>query len=114
MTERPVCSSSDERGTACRSPRWLAKKWDAVEEELDYRVIGAATADSGPSDDRFRLARLRGHAPARRFALLPHGCRCDCGARFSSFRPQAIFASDPIRRRGRARRPSCLRYGACR
>ena len=22
-------------------PAWLAKKWDAVEHELDYRVLGA-------------------------------------------------------------------------
>ena len=25
-------------------PAWLAKKWDAIEELVDYRVIGAARA----------------------------------------------------------------------
>lgn len=39
---------------------WLAKKWDAVEEELDYRILGAAEAGSTLRADRFRLS-----APAR-------------------------------------------------
>ena len=76
-------------------PAWLAKKWDAVEQELDYRVIGAAAEDSGPSDDRFWLAR-----PARPQRLdgllfylrLPLRLR----RQIRSFQPQAIFASDPF------------------
>jgi glycosyltransferase involved in cell wall biosynthesis len=70
------------------------EKWDAVEEELDYRVIGAATADSGPSDDRFRLAPARPHQlDGLLFYLrLPPRLR----RQILSFRPQAIFASDPF------------------
>ena len=40
-------------------------------------MIGAATGESGPSDDRFRLARPRATAPARR-PPLTSGCRCGC------------------------------------
>jgi glycosyltransferase involved in cell wall biosynthesis len=76
-------------------PAWLAKKWDAVEHQLDYRVIGAAAGDSGPSDDRFRLSRpVR---PRRLDGLLfylwlPLRLRRE----ILSFRPKAIFASDPF------------------
>ena len=52
-------------------PDWLAPKWDAVERELDYRVVGAAAADSGPSDDRFHLSRPARPRMPRRAALLP-------------------------------------------
>ena len=76
-------------------PGWLAKKWDAVEQELDYRVIGAATAESGPSDDRFRLARP---ASPRQLDGLLFYLRLPLRLRrqIRSFRPQAIFASDPF------------------
>jgi len=76
-------------------PVWLAKKWDAVERELDYRVIGAATDDSGPSDDRFRLARP---ARPRRLDGLLFYLRLPLRLRrqIRSFRPHAIFASDPF------------------
>ena len=57
MTERPRVLFVGRARYRLPLPAWLAKKWDAVEQELDYRVIGAATEDSGPSDDRFRLAR---------------------------------------------------------
>ena len=64
--------------------------------------LGAASADSAPSDDRFRL-----HAAARPHALdgflfylrLPFRVR----TQIRDFRPDAIFASDPVRRGGRAR-----------
>ena len=62
MTERPRVLFVGRARYSLPLPAWLAKKWDAVEQELDYRVLGAATADSGPSDDRFRLARPRGRA----------------------------------------------------
>ena len=41
-------------------PGWLAKKWDAVEEQLDYRILGAAEDGSPLRAERFRLA-----APSR-------------------------------------------------
>jgi glycosyltransferase involved in cell wall biosynthesis len=51
-------------------PAWLAKKWDAVERELDYRVVGAASADSAPSGCRFPPDAAVRAAPARRLPLL--------------------------------------------
>lgn len=76
-------------------PPWLARKWDAVEEQLDYRLLGAATGDSAPSDDRFILAR-----PVRPSVLdaplfylrLPLRVRRE----LQGFAPDAIVASDPI------------------
>jgi len=76
-------------------PEWLAKKWDAIEPELDYRVLGAAAPGSGPSDRRFHLSR-----PARPRALdgvlfylrLPFRVRGE----IRDFEPDAIFASDPF------------------
>ena len=74
---------------------WLAKKWDAVEEQLDYRLLGAASAGSAPSDDRFRLAR-----PVRPAALdaLAFYLRLPLRVRHQirTFAPDAIIASDPI------------------
>ena len=76
-------------------PEWLAKKWDAIEPELDYRVLGAAAPDSGPNNHRFHLSR-----PARPRILdgvlfylrLPFRvCR-----EIRDFQPDAIFASDPF------------------
>lgn len=76
-------------------PEWLAKKWDAVEQELDYRVVGAAAPGSAPSDARFRLT-----PPFRPMLLdgllfylrLPFRVR----RHIRDFRPDAIFASDPV------------------
>lgn len=74
---------------------WLTKKWDAVEERLDYRLLGAATANSAPSDQRFRLAR-----PVRPAALdaLAFYLRLPLRVRnqIRTFAPDAIIASDPI------------------
>ncbi|NUT55210.1 MAG: hypothetical protein HOQ03_04415, partial [Thermoleophilia bacterium] len=74
---------------------WLARKWDAMEERLDYRLLGAATAASAPSDERFRLA-----PPFRPAALdavafylrLPLRVRNELEA----FAPDAVIASDPV------------------
>ena len=76
-------------------PEWLAKKWDAVEGELDYRLVGAASAESAPSDERFRVT-----PPFRPLLLdgivfyvrLPFRLR----RHIREFRPHAIFASDPV------------------
>ena len=45
---------------------WLAKKWDALEEVFDVRVLNAG---SGSGDPRFRLL------PDRRPRVLPRLCR---------------------------------------
>lgn len=75
-------------------PEWLAKKWDAVERELDYRVVGAAEERGGRSE-RFRLApplRPRHLDGALYYVLLPLRLRRE----LRDFRPVAVFASDPI------------------
>ena len=95
MSERPRVLFVGRARYRLPLPVWLAKKWDAVEQEIDYRVIGAATADSGPDDDRFRLAR-----PARPrqldgllfYVRLPLRLR----RQIRTFSPHAIFASDPF------------------
>ena len=76
-------------------PPWLAKKWDAVEAELDYRILGAAEPGSPLRAERFRLS-----APARPGRLdgilfhlrLPFRVRQE----LTSFRPAAIVAADPF------------------
>jgi len=76
-------------------PEWLAKKWDAVEEELDYRLVGAASGDSAPSDARFRITRpFRPHFLDGLVFYLRLPFRLSRHIR--DFRPHAIFASDPI------------------
>jgi len=76
-------------------PEWLAKKWTAVEEELDYRLVGAASLESAGNDEHFRLS-----PPFRPLLLdglvfylrLPFRLR----RHIREFRPDAIFASDPV------------------
>jgi len=93
-------------------PAWLAKKWDAIEEVLDYRVLGAAEAGVPTSSERFRL-----QPPGRPHALdgvlfylrLPFRIR----RQIDEFEPDAIVAADPFvglaallgRRRARSRPP---------
>ena len=59
---------------------WLAKKWDASRSELDYRVLGAASAAARRADERFRLARPRRPRRARRARS------STCGSRSASRR----------------------------
>jgi glycosyltransferase involved in cell wall biosynthesis len=76
-------------------PAWLARKWDAVEEQLDYRILGAAEAGSPTSAERFRLA-----APARPrvadaplfYARLPFRV----ARQLREWRPAAVVAADPF------------------
>jgi len=95
MSERPRVLFVGRMRYQLPLPAWLAKKWDAVESELDYRVIGAAAADSASSDTRFRLTRpFRPHLfDGLLFYLrLPFRVR----RHIRDFRPEAIFASDPV------------------
>jgi glycosyltransferase involved in cell wall biosynthesis len=76
-------------------PGWLAKKWDAIEPQLDYRVLGAAEEGSGSTTERFRLAKPR--RPRRLdgalfHLLLPFRVRRE----LREFRPAALIASDPF------------------
>ena len=91
---------------------WLAKKWDAIEQLLDYRVLGAAESGGVLRADRFRLS-----APTRPrrldgvlfHLLLPSRVRQE----LADFRPDVVVASDPFvgaavlagRALGRARVP---------
>jgi len=76
-------------------PDWLAKKWDAIEAALDYRVVGAAAPGSDTSNHRFHLA-----SPSRPRILdgllfylrLPFRLRNE----IRGFEPDGIFASDPF------------------
>ena len=73
----------------------LAKKWDAVEQQLDYRFIGAAETPSAQSSDRFRLSapmRPRRLDGALFHVLLPFRVRRE----LDEFRPDAVVAADPF------------------
>jgi glycosyltransferase involved in cell wall biosynthesis len=76
-------------------PAWLAKKWDAIEELIDYRVFGAAAAGSPLQSDRFRL-RAPGHPRALDGALfylrLPFWIR----RQIADFEPEVLVAADPF------------------
>jgi glycosyltransferase involved in cell wall biosynthesis len=66
-------------------PPWLAKKWDAIEAVLDYRVLNAG---SGPATDRFRLLPS---GAAGFYVQLPLAVARE----LRSFRPEVVVASDP-------------------
>jgi glycosyltransferase involved in cell wall biosynthesis len=74
---------------------WLAKKWDAIEELIDYRVLGAAQPGSATRSERFRLS-----APERPRALdgllfyvrLPFRIR----RQIEEFDPDVVVATDPL------------------
>jgi glycosyltransferase involved in cell wall biosynthesis len=76
-------------------PVWLAKKWDAIEEVLDYRVLGAAEGDGATRSERFRLQppahphRLDG---ALFYVRLPFRVR----RQIHDLEPEVIVAADPF------------------
>jgi glycosyltransferase involved in cell wall biosynthesis len=67
-------------------PVWLQKKWDALSNVLDLRVLNAG---SGSGDERFRM--LPDGAPAF-YSRLP----LEIARELRAFRPQVVIASDPI------------------
>ena len=71
MSERPP-RPLRRRGCATRLPLpgWLAKKWDAIEPELDYRVLGAARGGQRAERRALPARAAAAPAPARRRALL--------------------------------------------
>jgi glycosyltransferase involved in cell wall biosynthesis len=95
LTERPRVLFVGRVRYELPLPSWLAPKWDAIQEELDLRVLAAASNRSGGSDPRFRLDR-----PFRPRILdgivfylrLPARVRNE----IRRFDPAAIVASDPI------------------
>jgi glycosyltransferase involved in cell wall biosynthesis len=76
-------------------PEWLEKKWDALEEQLDYRVVGAAADGSAPSAGRFRLnrpSRLQRLDGALFHLRLPFRL----GREIQEQRPDVVVAADPF------------------
>jgi glycosyltransferase involved in cell wall biosynthesis len=67
-------------------PPWLAKKWDALSEVFELRVLNAGT---GSGDTRFRM--LPDGAPAF-YSRLPF----EIARELRAFRPQVVVASDPF------------------
>src|SRR5689334_19084477 len=76
-------------------PDWLAKKWDAVERQIDYRILASApSADQPLAEGRFHLvppARIRPLDGLLFYLRLPFLARRE----ILTFRPEAIVASDP-------------------
>ncbi len=75
-------------------PGWLAKKFDALERQLDYRILASAEPGSPLADERFRLM------PPSRLRLLDGVLfyfRCPLAVRreIREFRPDAIVAESP-------------------
>ena len=56
MSERPRVLFVGRMRYRLPLPGWLARKWDAVEEQLDYRILAAAEEGSPLRAERFRLA----------------------------------------------------------
>jgi len=75
-------------------PEWLARKFDALERQLDYRVLASAEDGSPTTSDRFRLL-----PPARPRLLdgVLFYLRCPLAIRrqIRDFRPEAIIAESP-------------------
>jgi glycosyltransferase involved in cell wall biosynthesis len=76
-------------------PDWLARKWDAVEEQIDYRILGAAEAGSPLHADRFRLAPPA--RPRRLDGVLFHlNLPLRVRREVREFEPDAVVAADPF------------------
>lgn len=76
-------------------PAWLARKWDAVEEQLDYRILGAAEPGSPLRAERFSLsppARPRVLDGILFYLRLPLRVRRE----LRRSPPDAIVAADPF------------------
>ena len=76
-------------------PEWLTKKWDAFEEQLDYRILGAAEAGSPLRAERFRLSPPA--RPRRLDGILFHlRLPFRVARELREFQPRAVVASDPF------------------
>ncbi|MBA2476746.1 MAG: glycosyltransferase family 4 protein, partial [Actinobacteria bacterium] len=75
-------------------PDWLAKKFDALVRQLDYRVLASAEPGSPCEDERFRLvpaSRSRLLDGVLFYVRLPATIR----RQIREFRPEAILAESP-------------------
>ena len=76
-------------------PEWLAKKWDALERQLDYRVVASAADDAaGHRDTRFRLLRPLRPRPLDGILFYLRGALA-VRREIREFRPEAIVAESP-------------------
>lgn len=75
-------------------PEWLARKFDALERQLDYRVLASAEEGSPTEAERFRLvppSRPRRLDGALFYLRFPFHVR----RQIKEFRPEAIIAESP-------------------
>ena len=75
-------------------PDWLGRKFDALERQLDFRVIASVDGDSRTTDERFRLlepSRVRLLDGVLFYLRLPFHVR----RQILDFRPDAIMAESP-------------------
>lgn len=75
-------------------PEWLARKFDALERQLDYRVLASAEEGSPTEDERFRLvpqSRPRKLDGVLFYIRFPFHVR----RQIKEFRPEAIIAESP-------------------
>jgi glycosyltransferase involved in cell wall biosynthesis len=74
---------------------WLAKKWDAIEEQLDYRILGAAERGSPRAAERFRLSAP--FRPRRLDGILFHlVLPLRARRELREWAPDAVVAADPF------------------
>ena len=96
-----ACSSSAACATSCRCRPGWRRSGTRSSSELDYRVVGAAVggqrAERRPLPARRRRSRPHLLDGFLFYLRLPFRVR----THIRDFRPEAIFASDPVRRRGR-------------
>ena len=75
-------------------PGWLARKFDALERQLDYASSRPRTRAAAPSDDRFHLlqrSRIKVLDGVLFYLRLPFHVR----RQINEFRPEAIIAESP-------------------
>lgn len=75
-------------------PDWLARKFDALERQLDYRVLASAEEGSATDNARFRLvppSRARRLDGVLFYLRFPFHVR----RQIKEFRPEAIIAESP-------------------
>lgn len=95
MSDRPRVLFVGRSRYSLPLPGWLAKKWDAVEEQLDYRILGAADLGSPLRAERFRLSAPA--VPRRLDGILFH-LRLPLRVRrqLREFEPDVVVAADPF------------------
>ena len=95
MSERPRILVVGRGRVRLPLAPWLAKKWDAVEQELDYRFVGAAEGGGELRSERFSLAAPA--QPARVDGILFHlRLPLRVARELREFGPDAVIAADPF------------------